>query len=90
MRPDDGVRTALTAIHTREVRLVEKATGLWSLSVTDTVTGLRELPGYPPPTGARRDWPWKVGIQPAHIRPTPSKDYAPYAHVPRNPQVRGR
>ena len=56
----------------------------------DTVTGLRELPGYPPPTGARRDWPWKVGIQPAHIRPTPSKDYAPYAHVPRNPQVRGR
>ena len=47
--------------------------GLWSLSVTDIVTGLRELPGYPPPTGARCDWPWKAGIQPGRIRPAPSR-----------------
>ena len=34
----------------------------------DTVTGLRELPGYPPPTGARRDRPWKAVIQPGRTR----------------------
>ena len=56
---------------------LEKATGLWSLSVTDTVTGLRELPGYPPPTGARRDRLWKVGIQPGRIGPAPSRTTLP-------------
>ena len=61
---------------------VEKATGLWSLSVTDTVTGLRELSGYPQPTGARRARRWKVGIRPGRIRPAPSRDYAPCAHAP--------
>jgi len=69
---------------------VEKATGLWSLSVTDTVTGLRELSGYPPPTGARRDWPWKVGIQPGRIRPAPSRTMLPTHTFHKIPRVRGR
>jgi hypothetical protein len=71
--------------------IVEKATGLWSLSVTDTVTGLRELPGYRPPTGARRDWPWKAGIQPGRIRPAPSRTTLPTrTRSTEIPQVRGR
>ena len=68
---------------------MEKETGLWSLSVTDTVTGLRELPGYPPLTGARRDWPWKAVIQPGRIRPAPCRDYAPYARAPQKSRKSG-
>ena len=78
-QPGQGVRAALG----------EKATGLWSLSVTDAVTGLRELSGYPQPTGARRTWPWKVGIQPGRIRPAPSRTTFPTHTFHRNPASPG-
>jgi hypothetical protein len=69
---------------------VEEETGLRSLSVTDAVTGLRELSGYPPPTGARRDWPWKVGIQQGRIRLAPSRTTLPAHTLHRNPASRVR
>ena len=73
----------------RQLAFVEKATGLWSLSVTDAVTGLRELPGYPPLTGVRRDWPWKAGIQPGAHPPSAFQDYAPCAHAPQKSRKSG-
>ena len=57
--------------------------------MTDTVTGLRELPGYPPLTGARRDWPWKAGIQTGAHPPGAFQDYAPYTHAPQKSRKPG-
>ena len=84
-----GRPTWSTKIFGLRLAFVEKATGLWSLSVMDTVTGLRELSGYPPPTGARRDWPWRVGIQPGRIRPAPSRTTLPTDTLHRNPASPG-
>ena len=56
--------------------------------MTDTVTGLRELPGYPPLTGARRDWPWKAGIQTGAHPPGAFQDYALRTRSTEIPQAR--
>ena len=57
--------------------------------MTDAVTDLRELPGYPLLTGARRDWPRKAGIQPGAHPPGAFQDYAPCAHAPQKSRKPG-
>jgi hypothetical protein len=51
--------------------------------------GSAGVAGYRPPAGARRDRPWKAGIQPGRIRPAPSRTTLPARTLHRDPASQG-